>query len=378
MDLALTPEQEMLKTTAREFVANECPQALVRDLDEKGDGFSRDLWQKMARLGWMGVIIPPEYGGGGHTYTDLGVLYEEMGKGALRSPHHSSAVLCALILLKGGSEQQCKELLPAVARGELVLALAATEPDYGWDPIDIQLRAEARGSGYALDGTKLFVHDAQIADTLIVAARTREAPDPAVGISLFLVDRTTPGVTVRVADGWTGERQNEVIFKDVTVPADRVVGGIDEGWPVLAQAYLPATAALCAYMVGGLQEVYERTVSYSRTRQQFGVAIGTFQRVQDRVVEVVNYLDSARWTTYEALWKLDTDPEHAAEAVSIAKAVTSEAYDEGTFSSHEVHAGIGISKEYGLHLYTKKARTLFNYLGDPTYHRNKIAQMLAL
>src|SRR5687767_8143190 len=122
MDLALTPEQEMLKTTAREFVANECPQALARDLDETGDGFSADLWQKMARLGWVGAIIPPEYGGGGHSFSDLGVLYEEMGKGVLPSPHHSSGVLCAMVLLKGGSEQQRKDILPAVARGERILA----------------------------------------------------------------------------------------------------------------------------------------------------------------------------------------------------------------------------------------------------------------
>ena len=378
MDLSLTPEQEMLKNIARDFVARECPQTLVRELDEQGDGFSRDLWQKMAGLGWVGIIIPERYGGGGHSFTDLGVIYEEMGKGALPSPHHSSAVLCALLILNGGTDEQKDALLPAIARGERILALAATEPEYGWDPEDIQLRATGSASGYALNGTKLFVHDAGIADTLIVAARSGSSADIRGGITLFLVDRNAPGLSVRETSGWAGERQHEVRFENVTVQPDAMLGGWGGGWPLLTRAYLPATAALCAYMVGGLQEAYERTVTYSRTRQQFGVAVGTFQRVQDHVVNIVNYLDSARWTTYEALWKLDTEPETAEEAVSIAKAVTSEAFDEGTFAAHEVHAGIGISKEYGLHIYTKKARTFFNYLGDPAYHRNKIANMLAL
>ena len=372
MDLSLTAEQEMLRTIARDFISRECPDTLVSQMDEEGDGFPRQLWQKMAGLGWAGMVIPEEYGGAGRSFTDLGVLYEEMGRGALPSPHHSSAVLCALVLLKGGSEEQRREYLPGIARGERILALAATEPEYGWEAGDVQLRATARDDRYVLNGAKLFVHDAHVAGTLIVAART------AAGITLFLVGASTPGLTLRTHAGFSGERQNEVVFEDVAVPADQVVGPVGGGWPVLQAALLPATAALCAYMVGGLQEVYERTVNYSRTRLQFGVAIGTFQRVQDHVVNIVNHLDSARWTTYEALWKLDTDPEHAAEAVSIAKAVTSEAFDEGTFASHEVHAGIGISKEYGLHIYTKKARTYYQYLGDPAFHRNRIAEMLAL
>ena len=378
MDLSLTPEQEMLKSTAKDFVARECPITFVRELDEGGDGFSRPLWQKIADLGWVGMIIPEEYGGGGRSFTDLGVIYEEMGRGLLPSPHHSSGVLCALILLEGGSDQQKRGLLPAIARGEQVLALALTEPDYGWEASHVNLAASARNGNYVLNGTKLFVHDAHIADKMIVAARTRQSADPREGITLFLVDRTAAGLSSRVVSGWTGERQNELTFNNAEVPGSRVVSSVDGGWSVLERAFAPATAALCAYMIGGLQEVYEWTVNYCRTRQQFSVPIGTFQRVQDHVVEIVNRLDGARWTTYEALWKLDTNQPGIAETVSIAKAVTSEAYDEGTFHSHEIHAGIGISKEYGLYLYTKKARTLFSYLGDPTHHRKRIAQQLAL
>ncbi|MBI2887802.1 MAG: acyl-CoA/acyl-ACP dehydrogenase [Chloroflexi bacterium] len=378
MDLSLTPAQEMLKSTAKDFVAQECPKTFVREMDEQGDGFSRTLWQKMADLGWAGMLIPEEFGGAGREFTDLAVLYEEMGRGLLPSPHFSSSVLCALILMEAGSPQQKQSLLPAIAKGEQILALALTEPDYGWEASQVTLSATQSGGGYRLSGTKLFVHDAHIADSLIVAARTRQGVNPRDGITLFLVDGNAAGLSKRVLTGFTGERQNELVFNNVSVTADRVIGAVDGGWGILEKVFEPATAVLCAYMVGGLQEVLEWTVAYGRTRQQFGVPIGTFQRVQDHVVEIVNHLDAARWTTYEALWKLDTHQTGVTEAVAVAKAVTSEAYERGTFHSHEVHAGIGISKEYGLHLYTKKARTLYSYLGDPTFHRKRIASLLAM
>lgn len=378
MDLALTPQQEMLKNAAKDFVAQECPKTFVREMDEQGDGFSRPLWKKVSDLGWAGMIIPEQYGGAGQGFTDLGVLYEEMGRGLLPSPHHSSAVLCSLILMNGGSDQQKQRLLPAIAKGEQILAFAFTEPDYGWEASQVTLSATAGGGGYVLNGTKLFVHDAHIADSLVVVARTRQGANPRDGITLFLVDRNAPNVAVRTLTGFTGERQNEIRFNNVQVAADRVIGPVDGGWAILEKSLDPATAALCAYMVGGIQEIFEWTVNYGRTRQQFGVPIGTFQRVQDHVVEIVNHLDAARWTTFEALWKIDANQPGITEAVSVAKAVASEAYERGTFHAHEVHAGIGISKEYGLHLYTKKARTLFSYLGDPSYHRSRIAQLLAL
>ncbi len=378
MDLSLTPTQEMLRTTAREFVAQECPTTFVRQMDEQGDGFSRSLWQKMSGLGWVGMIIPEEYGGGGSTLADLAVVYEEMGRGLLPSPHHSSAVLCALLLMNGGSASQKQSFLPAIAKGERILSFVYTEPEYGWDPECVKLSATSTGGQFLLNGTKLFVHDAQIADTFIVAARTKQDANPRNGITLFLVDRNTPNVSVRTLSGFTGERQNEVIFNNVGIGGDRVIGAVDGGWPIIEKALNPATAVLCAYMVGGLQTCYEWTVNYARTRQQFAVPIGTFQRVQDHVLEIVNHLDAARWTTYEALWKLDTNQSGAAESVSIAKTVTSEGFEWGTHHAHEVHAGIGYSKDYGLYLYTKKARTLFHYLGDPDFHRRRIAELLAL
>jgi alkylation response protein AidB-like acyl-CoA dehydrogenase len=378
MDLSLNTEQEMFKATAKDFISNECPIAFVRDMDELGDGFPRELWQKLCGLGWAGMGIPEEYGGSGRSNTDLGVLFEELGRGLLPSPLFSSAVLSALIIMEGGSEEQKRALLPAIASGQRILTLAFTEPDYGWGPDDVRMAAGPSANGFVLRGTKLFVHDAHIADTIIVAARSRLATDMARGISLFLVDAKAAGLRSRVVSGWTGERQIELTFDDVKVGPEALIGPAEEGWPILRRAFQPATAVLCAFMVGGLQQVYEMTLDYCRTRQQFGSLIGSFQRVQDHVVELVNHLDAARWTTYEALWKLDMGDASAVEAVAMAKTVTSEAFDEGTFRSHEVHAGIGISKEYGLYLYTTKARTLYEYLGNPEHHRHTVAQLLKL
>ena len=378
MDLSLNTEQEMFKATAKDFISNECPIAFVRDMDELGDGFPRELWQKLCGLGWAGMGIPEEYGGSGRSNTDLGVLFEELGRGLLPSPLFSSAVLSALIIMEGGSEEQKRALLPAIASGQRILTLAFTEPDYGWGPDDVRMAAGPSANGFVLRGTKLFVHDAHIADTIIVAARSRLATGMARGISLFLVDAKAAGLRSRVVSGWTGERQIELSFDDVKVGPEALIGPAEEGWPILRRAFQPATAVLCAFMVGGLQQVYEMTLDYCRTRQQFGSLIGSFQRVQDHVVELVNHLDAARWTTYEALWKLDMGDASAVEAVAMAKTVTSEAFDEGTFRSHEVHAGIGISKEYGLYLYTTKARTLYEYLGNPEHHRHTVAQLLKL
>ena len=280
--------------------------------------------------------------------------------------------------MEGGSEEQKRTLLPAIASGQRILTLALTEPDYGWGPDDVRMAAGPSANGFVLRGTKLFVHDAHIADTIIVAARSRLATDMTRGVSLFLVDAKAAGLSSRVVSGWTGERQIELTFDDVKVGPEALIGPAEEGWPILRRAFQPATAVLCAFMVGGLQQVYEMTLEYCRTRQQFGTLIGSFQRVQDHVVELVNHLDAARWTTYEALWKLDMGDANAAEAVAMAKTVTSEAFDEGTFRSHEVHAGIGISKEYGLYLYTTKARTLYEYLGNPEHHRHTVAQLLKL
>ena len=378
-DLSLTSEQELLQSTAREFVERECSLATVRKIQEEEGGFSRELWQKIAGLGWPGILVPPAYGGEGGTLTDAAVLYEEMGRGLLPSPHHSSAVLGALILLQGGAGEQKERLLPAVARGEKILALACTEAGYGWGPEHVQLAAQLiAGGGFVLDGTKQFVPDAGIADQLICVARSASSGDEQRGLTLCLVAREAAGVRHRPMAGFVGEPLYEVTFSGVEVSPDDIIGEVHRGWELLAPALDSATTLICAYIAGASRRVYERSLAYAQGRVQFGQPIARFQRVQDHLIDMVNNADAARWTAYEAVWKLENGKPGTEEAVSVAKVVASEGFYQLCESSHHLHAGIGSDEAYGLYLYTKASRSLYHYLGDPAFHRRRLAGLLNL
>lgn len=373
MDLSLTDTQRLIQESARDVVAGDLDKDTLLDLDRLPAPMTDDLWRKMAALGWMGMTIPEEFGGTGNSLTDVAVLFEELGRGPVAGPMFSSGVLGALIVLEAGGAGQKKEWLPGVASGERILALAATEADYGWAPDRIRMTARRDGGGYRLSGTKLFVHDAASATDLLVLARAEDSD----GLVLLRVDAKASGVSIRVLPGFmTGLA--EVIFEDVAVAASDRLGGDGDVGPAFDRAVLSAIPVLCAYKVGGCQAVFELSVEYSRERTQFGQPIGRFQRVQDHIVHIVNYLDAARWTTYEALWKLETGAADAATGVHLAKAVASESYMRACDFAHEVHAGIGVVREYGLTLHTKMSRTLYHCLGAPKAHRRRMEATLGL
>ena len=217
-----------------------------------------------------------------------------------------------------------------------------------------------------------------MADQLIVVARTSAGETPEHGVSMFVVDKDAPGVSVRVQTGWIGPKVCEVNFSNVEVPEANVLGPVDGAWPAVDKAMERATAALCAYMAGGTQKVFEMSQEYSQTRIAFGVPIGTFQRVQDHVIECLNEADAARWSTYDALSQIDEGDPGAGVAVSMAKAVVSDGFPKACDCSHHVHGGIGSDLEYGLTQYTKRARTLQHYLGDAIYHKARMARLMAL
>jgi alkylation response protein AidB-like acyl-CoA dehydrogenase len=374
MDLALTESQEMLRSAARSFVEREAPRHTIVGLQRAESSLVPDLWRKASELGWLGILVPARYGGGEESLTDAAVLYEELGRGPLPGPFFTSGVLGALTILEAGSEAQRSALLPRVASGEAVLAVAITEPNGSWGPPGITLTARRLGGRYRLDGTKLFVSDATSATQIVVAVRTGEAPGD---VSLLLVDADAPGVRVRRLPGFLSW-QCDVSFDGVEVEASALLGGREnQGWAALERALLRAWPVLCSYMVGGCQAVFDMSVAHSQVRVQFGVPIGKFQRVQDHVIRLVNHLDAARWTTAEALWKLDTGRPDAAAAVHMAKAVSSEGYLEACNAAHEVHAGQGSLIEYGLAAHTQMSRTLFAYLGDPRWHKRRMTDALS-
>ncbi len=375
LDLSLTESEEMLKKTALDFLRRDAPKEVIQTVQDTGTGYTAELWQKAVDMGWLGIIIPEQYGGTGSSLTSAGVLFEALGSGPLPGPYFSSGILGSLIILEAGTEEQKQQILPAVAEGKQILALALTEPGYSWEPGAVETTATGKDGGFVLSGLKLFTMDAQAATHFIVVARTRKGADAAKGISLFLVDSKSEGVSVRRLPGFFAGRTFELKLDSVRVAGSALLGDKNKGWLALEEGIAKAIPVLCAYKVGGCQAVVEMALEYSRTRVQFGQAIGRFQRVQDMIIEMVNQADAARWTTYEALWKLDTQ-RPAAESVHLAKAVASQAYWEVCTLAHRVFSGISYSKEHPVSFHTRASRQLYHYLGDPSYHRQQLAKLL--
>jgi alkylation response protein AidB-like acyl-CoA dehydrogenase len=370
MDLSLDETQQQIQDSTRDFVRGACSRDTLVKFDKDPAGIASGLWPQIAKMGWMGMALPEEYGGTGNSLTDVALLFEELGAGPVPGPHFSSGVLCARLLLEAGSDAQKKKWLPQIASGERVFALAATEGHYGWAPEYVRLKAAKDGSGYKLSGSKAFVHDAMYATDLLVLVRTDE------GVTLVRVDARAGGVKIRTLEGFV-QSLAEVTLDKVMVGPDDVVGKAGTAWDAMHRTMLQTVPILCAYKVGGCKSVFEMSLQYTKDRLQFGQPIGKFQRVQDHVIHIVNYMDAARWTTYEALYKLDSKQE-AASSVHMAKSVASEGYMRATDYGHEVHAGIGVSREYGLTLHTKMSRSLYGCLGAPKDHRRMMETALGL
>ena len=378
MDLSLTEIQVMLQNSAAEFLEAQLPKQRVREIDDSPTGFAEDLWRGMVDLGWTGMVIPEEYGGTGNSFTDLAVVYEKLGFFSYGGPLLDSTVQSAQLILQAGNDDQKKALLPAIAEGQQIFTVAFTEPEYGWGADSVKMQATRRNGNYVLNGTKVFIPWAHVADQILVVARTSQGPSPEQGLSVFIVDRTARGVSTRLHDGWIGDKLNEVTFDNVEVPAANVIGAVDGAWGAIEHARDRATAALSLYMAGGAQAAYEMCRDYSQTRIAFGVPIGTFQRVQDHVIIALTEWEASKWTSYEAVWRMDSGHDETQLGISMAKAVASDGFSKTCDASHHVHAGIGTDLDFGLTNYTVRARTFQQYLGDAIYHKKRMAQLMSL
>ncbi|HSF32408.1 MAG TPA: acyl-CoA dehydrogenase family protein [Candidatus Tectomicrobia bacterium] len=379
MEFSFSEQQNMLRTSARQFLERECPPDVVRRLSDDPQGFSPDLWRKMAELGWMGLVLPETYGGSGLSFVDLTILMEEMGRVLLPAPFFSSIALGALALLEAGSEEQRHQMLPPLARGEVKLCLALLEADGRYDPRGIALRASIRGNRAMLNGIKLFVVDAHLADYVICVARTRGGRNPESGISLFLLDMNSPGVvcTPLVSIDQT-RRLCEVSFARVGLSLDAMLGGRDTAWPMLQGALDRATVALCAEMVGGAERAMEMCVDYGKTRIQFGRQVGGFQAVKHKIADMKVWVENAKSVVSYAAWAVDSNAPEAARAASMAKAYCSEMYSRVTADGVQVHGGIGFTWDHNMHLYFKRAKSSEVLLGDAAWHRERIAALIPL
>ncbi|MFU8795911.1 MAG: acyl-CoA dehydrogenase family protein [Dehalococcoidia bacterium] len=375
MDFGLSEEQEMLRASAREFLHKECPRQLVKQLDESREGYSPDLWQKMSAQGWMGLVFPEQYGGGGGSFIDLTVLLEEMGYGMLPGPFFSTVVLGGLTILAAGNEEQKMALLPDVAGGKMILALALTEPAGRYDAASVVARAVPHNGGYVINGTKLFVHDASTADRMICVARTSKSENPEDGITLFLVDAGGPGIRCTPLGTLARDGQCEVVFDNAYVSETGLVGEADKGWATVTDTLQKATVAKCAEMVGGAQAVLDMTVAYAKERVQFGRPIGSFQAIQHYCADMVTDVSGSRFVTYRAAWKVSEGLPAAAD-VAVAKAWTGDAYGRVTLLAHQIFGAIGFTMDHDIHMYYRRARAGQAVFGDADFQRSILAQAL--
>jgi alkylation response protein AidB-like acyl-CoA dehydrogenase len=379
MDFGFSEQQEILRSSARQFLERECPFEVVRRLSADSQQDAAALWQRMAALGWMGLVLPEPYGGSGLNFVDLTILMEEMGRVLLPAPFFASVVLGALTVLETATEAQKQTALARIARGELKVSLALLEVDGRYDPRGIRLRAGIRGNRAILNGTKLFVVDAHVADYVVCVARTRGGRDPEAGISLFLLDMKAPGVTCTpLASLDPTRRLCEVSFHRVSVSLDHMLGERDTAWPALQCALDKATVALCAEMVGGAEKAMEMCIEYAKTRVQFGRQIGAFQAVKHKIADMKVLVENAKSVVYYAAWAVATRASEAASAASMAKAYCSDMYTQVAADGIQVHGGIGFTWDHPMHLYFKRAKSSEVLLGNAAWHRERTATLIPL
>jgi alkylation response protein AidB-like acyl-CoA dehydrogenase len=375
MDFSFTEEQEMLRKIARDFLSTECPKDLVRQMAKDEKGYTPGLWGKMAELGWMGLIIPEKYGGIEGSFLDIAVLLEEMGRAALPGPFFAS-LMGTLAVLEVGSENQQKELLPKIARGEIILTLAVSEPDVGYELGALQCQAVADGKAYVINGTKLFVENAHVADLMICAAKNGKSASQRK-ITLFLIDTKSPGLTVTPLETIAGDKQFGVTLKHVGVPQTSVLGEVDKGGDYLQRLLQIGTVAKCVEMLGGAQQVLDMTVDYVKQRIQFDRPIGTLQAIQHHCANMLIDLEGMRYITYVAAWKVSEGLPFSKEA-AMAKAWASEAYRRISDLAHQCHGAIGFCEDHDLPLYSKRAKTSEFAFGDARFQRQLVAQEIGL
>ena len=378
MAMILNEEQTMLKDSAKDFCATNAPIGQLRKLrdEENPDGFDRGTWGSMVELGWAAIPWSEDHGGLAFGYKGLGVVTEESGRMLTASPLYASVWVGGTLINLGGSDEQKAELLPQLAAGELLLALALEE-SHKHDPYGIQTTASATEDGYVLDGNKTFVLDGHVADRLIVAARTSGEVGSREGISLFLVDREANGVSVTRTIMADSRNAANVKLDAVKVGSDALLGTADTAADTLDQALDIARIGLSAEMLGGIQECFERTVEYLKERKQFGVAIGSFQALKHRAADMFCEIELSKSCVLEALTALDEqrDRDEVAKLASLAKAKVGETYNLVSREGIQMHGGIGMTDEFDIGFFIKRAAVAEQTFGDVNFHRNRYGEL---
>ncbi len=371
MNFAFTEEQEELRKTVRQFLDAKSPEAAVREQMETEAGFDAAVWSQMGeQMGLQGLIVPEEFGGSGYSYVELGIVLEEMGRALLCAPFFSTVVLAANTLIHSGDDAAKKAHLPGIAAGETIATLAFTEPSGKWDEAGITMQASGSGTDWTLTGTKMFVLDGHTANLIIVAARTPG------GVSLFTVAGDAAGLT-RTPLSTMDQTRKQAKLEFAGTPAT-LLGAEGQGWDVLNTVLDLAAVGLAAEQVGGAQKVLEMAVEYAKVRVQFGRPIGSFQAIKHKCADMLLEVESAKSAAYYGMWCAAEMNDELPSVASLAKAYCSEAYFHATAENIQIHGGIGFTWEHPAHLYFKRAKSSELLFGDPTYHRELLAQRIGI
>ena len=374
MDVLLTEEEKMVRNSAREFLEAECSTTLVREMETDPKGYPPVLWRKAAELGWQGMALPEKYGGQDLPLVYLGLIFAEVGRAVAPLPLHST-VVAALTIAKDGTEAQREAILPAVVRGDAVLTWAFTERDPRFLPETIHTQAVASGDHFVINGTKLFVDNFVAADQCLVACRTAPGSKGNAGLSLFLVDTRSPGLSHAPLVTLAKDKQSEVVFENVRVPRANLIGELNQGGPIVERMLDRATALLCAQMLGATRKDAEMAIEYAKYRVAFGQPIGAFQSIQHVCADMIVWIDGGAMLTYEALWKMDQGLPASVE-VSQAKAFCNEKCEAVVRFSQIIHGGIGFMMEFDLHLWFRRVSAWTMRLGTSYEHRARVAHAL--
>ncbi len=361
---------------ARDFLGTECPKTLVRELEQSDKGYSPGLWKKMAELGWMGLIIPEEYEGMGYTFQDLTVLMEEIGRNILPGPLVST-ITSTFPILETGTEEQKKEFLPKIARGELILTTALLEADGTFNASGIAVKATPKGDDFVINGTKLFVEMAHVADYIICATRTKNGASPEKGVTLFIVDSKSPGICCEVIPTMAADKQCEVRFENVAVPKKNMLGKLDEGWPIVEMLLRKGSIAKCAESIGAIQTCVEMTVAYSKERVQYDRPIGAFQALQHIMADMWTAMETSRYLVYEVAW-MESERLPCTKEASMAKAYVNEVYKNVSKWAVRLHGGIATSYDHDIPLYYRRSKAADIAFGGTDFHRELVAQKIGL
>jgi len=374
MDVLLNDDENLIVDSAREFLQGECSTALVRAMETDPLGYPKDLWEKVAELGWQGMCLPEEVGGSNMPLVYLGLVLREAGRALAPLPLHSTAV-ASLTIARDGSGAQQQKYLPDVVSGKSVMTWAFTERDPRFIPEAVQMSARAQDDHFVLQGTKLFVDAFPAADHCLVVARTSAGSKGAEGLTLFIVDARSAGISHTALITLAKDKQSEVSFKDVRVPQANVIGPVGEAWPIVERMLDRGTALLCAQMVGAARKDTEMAIEYAKFRQAFGQPIGAFQSVQHTCADMQIWVDGGELLTFEALWRLDQGLPASVE-VSQAKAFCNEKCEAAVRNSQSIHGGIGFMMEFDLQLWFRRVSAWTMRMGTAFEHRARIARAL--